>query len=102
MSGPLVHDGLLPSPWSLSMALVILETLLLTESDAVHRSCPKDWLKPVLDALACEEDQVLQATTAGKIEGLCSVSEDSMVRAPALKEWRNCCDATCCQFRKQL
>jgi hypothetical protein len=44
---------------------------LLTESDAVHRSCPKDWLKPVLDALAWEEDQVLQATTAGKIEGFC-------------------------------
>ena len=44
---------------------------LLTESDAVRRSCPKAWLKPALDALASEEDQVLQATRTGQIEGLC-------------------------------
>jgi 2-alkyl-3-oxoalkanoate reductase len=44
---------------------------ILTEADAVRRSCPKSWLKPVLDALASEEDQVLQATGAGQIDGLC-------------------------------
>lgn len=44
---------------------------LLTENDAVRRSCPKAWLKPALDALASEEDQVLQVTRAGRIEGLC-------------------------------
>lgn len=44
---------------------------LLTENDAVRRSCPKACLKPALDALASEEDQVLQATRAGQIEGLC-------------------------------
>jgi hypothetical protein len=44
---------------------------ILTEADAVRRSCPKSWLKPALDALASEEDQVLQATGAGQIDGLC-------------------------------
>lgn len=44
---------------------------LLTEGDAVRRRCPRAWLKPALDALASEEDQVLQATRAGQIEGIC-------------------------------
>jgi 2-alkyl-3-oxoalkanoate reductase len=44
---------------------------ILTEADAVRRSCPKSWLKPALDALASEEDQVLLATGAGQIDGLC-------------------------------
>jgi nucleoside-diphosphate-sugar epimerase len=44
---------------------------LLTESDAVCQSCPECWLQPALDALAYEEDQVLQAARAGQIEGLC-------------------------------
>jgi len=44
---------------------------LVTESDAVRRSCPKAWLKPALDALVSEEDEILQATKAGQIEGIC-------------------------------
>ena len=44
---------------------------LLTESDAVRRSCPKVWLQPALDALVSEEDEILQATKAGQIEGIC-------------------------------
>jgi nucleoside-diphosphate-sugar epimerase len=44
---------------------------LLTEADAVRQTCPKPWLRPVLDALASEEDQVLNAIRYGRIEGIC-------------------------------
>lgn len=43
----------------------------LTESDAVRRSCSKVWLQPTLDASVSEEEEILHATKAGQIEGVC-------------------------------